>query len=114
MGNQFCNRTIKIENIEFKTVFNGLDVTPQKGFLVTMWNMDTPTPTPQMQPKLMEMETDTGNKILLRGVTIKIQGVTAFDNKDYGITLHLKNRKVEKCVLHMYDRNTYIEYSGIQ
>lgn len=110
MGDQFCNRTIKIENKEFKTMFNGLDVTPQRGFLVTMWNMDTPTPTHQMQPKLMEMEADLGNKILLRGVTLKAMGVVAFDNKDYGITLHLKNRNVVKCVLHLLDRGVDIEY----
>lgn len=110
MGDQFCNRTIKIENKEFKTMFNGLDVTPQRGFLVTMWNMDTPAPTHQMQPKLMEMEADLGNKILLRGVTLKAMGVVAFDNKDYGITLHLKNRNVVKCVLHLLDRGVDIEY----
>ena len=113
MGSQFCNRTIKIENKEFKTMFNGLDVTPKEGFLVTMWNMDTPTPTHQMQPKLMEMEADLGDKILLRGITLKAMGVVAFDNKDYGITLHLKNRNVVKCVLHLLDRGVDIEYDGL-
>ncbi len=110
MGAQFCNRTIKIENKVFKDMFNGLDVIPSKGFLVTMWNMDTPTPTHQMQPKLMEMATDTGDKIVLRGIVLKARGIVAFDNKDYGITLHLENRKVVKCVLHMYDRGIDIEY----
>ena len=110
MGSQYCNRTIKIENKEFKTMFNGLDVTPQKGFLITMWNMDLPTPMQHMQPKLMEMEADLGDKILLRGVTLKAMGVVAFDNKDYGITLHLKNRNVVKCVLHLLDRGVDIEY----
>ena len=75
-----------------------------------MWNMDTPTPTHQMQPKLMEMEADLGNKILLRGVTLKAMGVVALDNKDYGITLHLNNRNVVKCVLHLLDRGVDIEY----
>ena len=110
MGSQYCNRTIKIENKVFKEMFNGLEVTPKDGFLVTMWNMDTLTPIQQMQPKLMEMVADMGDKILLRGVTLKTNGIIAFDNKDYGMTLHLRNRNVVKCVLHMYDRGVDIEY----
>lgn len=113
MGSQFCNRLIKIENKVFKEIFDGLDVTPKEGFLVTMYNMDTATPTPQMQPKLMEMVADMGDKILLRGITLKAFGNIVYDNKDYGITLHLKNRNVVKCVLHMYDRNTDIEYDEL-
>lgn len=110
MGSQHCNRTIKIENKVFKEMFNGLEVTPKDGFLITMWNMDTLTPIQQMQPKLMEMVADMGDKILLRGVTLKTNGIIAFDNKDYGMTLHLRNRNVVKCVLHMYDRGVDIEY----
>lgn len=110
MGSQYCNRTIKIENKVFKEMFNGLEVTPKEGFLVTMWNMDTLTPIQQMQPKLMEMVADMGDKILLRGVTLKTNGIVAFDNKDYGMTLHLRNRNVVKCVLHIYDRGIDIEY----
>lgn len=113
MGSQYCNRTIKIENKVFKEMFNGLDVSPKEGFLVTMWNMDMPAPTQQMQPKLMEMVADRGNTIELRGVQLKAMGVVAFDNKDYGITLHLKNRQVVKCVLHLYDREIDIEYDGL-
>lgn len=110
MGAQYCNRTIKIENKVFKEMFNGLDVSPKQGFLVTMWNMDMPNPTPQMQPKLMEMVTNTDDKILLRGVVLKTMGIVAYDNKDYGMTLHLKNKNVVKCVLHLYDRGVDIEY----
>lgn len=110
MGAQYCNRTIKIENKVFKEMFNGLEVIPKDGFLVTMWNMDTLTPVQQMQPKLMEMVADMGDKILLRGVTLKTNGIVAFDNKDYGMTLHLRNRNVVKCVLHIYDRGVDIEY----
>ena len=110
MGAQYCNRTIKIENKVFKEMFNGLDVSPKQGFLVTMWNRDMPNPTPQMQPKLMEMVTNTDDKILLRGVVLKTMGIVAYDNKDYGMTLHLKNKNVVKCVLHLYDRGVDIEY----
>ena len=97
-------------NKVFKEMFNGLDVSPKQGFLVTMWNMDMPNPTPQMQPKLMEMVTNTDDKILLRGITLKAMGIVAYDNKDYGMTLHLKNRNIVKCILHMYDRGIDIEY----
>lgn len=113
MGSQYCSRTIKIENKVFKDMFNGLDVNPKEGFLVTMWNIDMPTPTQQMQPKLMVMVADTGDKIELRGVQLKAMGVVAYDNKDYGITLHLRNRNVVKCTLHMYDRGVDIEYDGL-
>ena len=113
MGSQYCNRTIKIENKVFKEMFNGLDVTPKEGFLVTMWNVDMPVPTQQMQPKLMVMTADTGDKIVLRGVQLQAMGVVAYDNKDYGITLHLRNRNVVKCVLHMYDRGVDIEYDEL-
>lgn len=110
MGSQYCNRTIKIENKEFKTIFKGLDITPKKGFLVMMWNMDTLTPTPHMEPKFMEMVADLGDKILLKGVTLKAMSGVVFDYKDYGITLYLKNRHAVKCVLHLFDRGVDIEY----
>lgn len=113
MGDQCCNRTIKIENKVFKDMFNGLDVTPEKGFLVTMWNMDLPTPMQHMQPKLMEMVTDTGNKILLRGIILNARGLTTLDYSNYGITLYLKNRNVVKCVLHLLDRGVNIQYDEL-
>ena len=113
MGSQYCSCTIKIENKVFKDMLNGLDVNPKEGFLVTMWNLDMPTPTQQMQPKLMVMVADTGDKIELRGVQLRAMGVVAYDNKDYGITLHLRNRNVVKCTLHMYDRGVDIEYDGL-
>ena len=113
MGDQFCNRMIKIENKDFSTMFDGLDVTPKQGFLVTMWNMDTLTPTQHMQPKVMEMVADTGDKILLRGIELKSMGRVLYDNNDYGISLYTPNRQVEKCVLHLYDRGVDIEYDEL-
>ncbi len=117
MGLQFCKRMIKIENKAFKdliednffNLFDGFNVNPEKGFLVAMWNMDLPTPIHQMEPKLMEMIADTGDKILLRGITLG----TRFDFANYGITLHLEKRNVVKCVLHMYDRGVDIEYDEL-
>lgn len=110
MGNQYCNRIIKIENKIFKDMFDGLDVSPKEGFFVTMWNTDMPTPIQHMEPKLMEMVADMGDKILLRGIVLKAMGSVVFNFNKYGITLHLKDRIVVKCVLHLYDRDVDIEY----
>ncbi len=110
MGPQFCNRMIKVENKMFKELLDGMDVIPEKGFYVTMWNTDMESLTQHMQPKLMEMKADFGDKILLHGVTLKAMGVVVYDNKDYGITLYLENRSVVKCVLHLFDRGVDIEY----
>ena len=112
MGAQHCNRKIKIEHKIFKEMFNGLDVNPKEGYLVTMWNTDMEPPTQHMQPKMMEMVYDTGDKILLQGVALKALGRVMHNDKDYGITLHLENRNVIKCVLHMYDREVDIEYDN--
>lgn len=49
----------------------------------------------------------------LRGVTLRVMGAVA-DYSDYSITLHLVNRNVVKCVLHMLDRGVDIEYLDIQ
>ena len=110
MGSQYCNRQIKIEHKIFKDMFNGLDVNPKEGYLVTMWNTDLEPPTQHMQPKMMERVYDYGDEILLQGVALKAMGRVMHNDKDYGITLHLENRCVVKCVLHMYDRDVDIEY----
>ena len=63
-------------------------------------------------PKLMQMVSDDGNSILLKGVNLKIMGIETptTNHKDYGLKLILRNRNVVKCILYMYDRNTEIEY----
>lgn len=114
MGDQFCTRAIRIENKDFDTLFRGTNVIPSQGYVVSMFNMDTPTPMPQMQPKLMEMVTDNGSQIVLKGVALRVNGNITADYRNYGITLHLLNRHVVKCVLHMFDRETDIEYDRIQ
>ena len=112
MGDQYCSRKIKIEHKIFKDMFNGLDVNLKEGYLVTMWNTDLEPPLQHMQPKMMEMVYDTGNEILLRGVVLKAMERMIHNDKDYGLTLHLENRSVVKCVLHMYDRDVDIEYDN--
>ncbi len=109
-GSQYCNRQIKIEHKIFKDMFDGLEVMPREGFLITMLNTDVEPPVQHMQPKMMEMVYNHGDEILLKGVMIKAMGYVAHNDTDYGITLYLKNRNVVKCVLHMYDRGVDIEY----
>ena len=117
LGEQFCGRAIKIENKNFSELFKGLPVTPQNGFLVTMYNMDTPnfdgTYNHMMQPKLMELVADTGNEMLLKGVALTAMGNVVMDYSDYGLTLTLENRKVVGFTLHLYDRNVDIEYTDL-
>lgn len=118
MGLQHCGRALIITNSDFRQLMNGAPVTPTEGFLVRMINTDVRDAQgnyqEMMQPKLMTLVSDTTNKIELKGVRLTMMGVNAADFSDYAITLHLINRKVAKCVLHMLDRGIDIEYLDIQ
>jgi hypothetical protein len=111
LGRQFCDRAIIVQNRQFSEVLRGLPVEPKEGFLVRLINMDINQD--QMMPKFMTMVSDTGNSILLKGVSLKVMGneFPAGDHKDYGLRLELRNRNVVKAILYMYDRNTEIEYT---
>lgn len=96
-----ANRAIKVEpNI------NGGD-----GYTVTLYNLDGNHPiwqnNIQMAPKQMKITEQSTNKIVLRGFGEDMMG-GAFS--DYGLTIHYVNDLIEKCVLHMHDRNIDIEY----
>lgn len=117
MGMQYCGRMITITHHDFRDMFKNLNVSPSEGFMVEMFNTDVNDfdgkyPT-MMQPKLMRIMSDEPNKIELRGVKLNAMGITCADFSDYSITLHLISRKVDKCVLHMLDRNIDIEYMDI-
>lgn len=118
MGIQYCGRAIVIKNTDFRQLMRGAQVSPTEGFLVRMINTDmrdlNGNYQEMMRPKLMTLVSDTTNKIELNGVALKIMGTSAVDFSDYAITLHLINRKVAKCVLHMLDRGIDIEYLDIQ
>ena len=113
-GTQYCKRAIIVQNTDFADLIKGLQTTPSEGYLVRMINMDINQD--QMQPKPMVLVADNGDSILLRGATFKFMGVPVpgVDFKDYGLELVLRNRKVIKCILYMYDRDTRIEYCDIQ
>ncbi len=111
MGMQYCGRALIIQNADFRQLMNGAPVSPSEGFIVRMINTDVSQD--MMQPKLMQLVSDTGNKMELRRVTLRVMGAVA-DYSDYSITLHLVNRNVVKFVLHMLDRGIDIEYMDLQ
>jgi hypothetical protein len=76
-----------------------------------MYNLDGNHPVwqnnVQMAPKQMKVIEQTNDKIVLRGYGHDVMG-TSF--ADYGLTIKLKDGKVENCILHMHDREVDIEY----
>lgn len=96
-----ANRAVKVEP----------NISGGEGYSVTMYNLDGNHPVwqnnVQMAPKQMKIIQQTDNKIVLRGYGQDSMG-SSFS--DYGLTIHYKNDLVEKCILHMHDRNVDIEY----
>lgn len=110
MGRQVCDRALIVQKKRFTELFNCVNVIPSEGYLVRLINMDINKD--QMMPKLMQIESDNGNSILLKGINLKIMGFESpsTNHKDYGLRLILKDRNVTKCILYMYDRNTEMEF----
>ncbi|WP_298265949.1 tetratricopeptide repeat protein [uncultured Lutibacter sp.] len=82
------------------------NITGNVGYTVTMFNTDGQYVV-QMAPKQMKIIQQTTDKIILRGY-----GYDNFGSSfaDYGLSIYYKNGIVEKCILHMHDRNIDIEY----
>ncbi len=99
--NYGCQRAIQVEN----------NITNKDGYTVTIFNLDGNHPiwqnNVQMSPKQMKIIYSSQEKIVLHGYGHDMFG-GAFAN--YGLSIHCENEKVEKCVLHMYDRSVDIEY----
>lgn len=111
-GLQECPRTIKVE----KNVngCSGYQLKSGDGYIVRMINGDTGQP--QMSAKPMRIIKSTATEAVLRGYIVSTQtpfGFQDIDMADYGLTISLKDGKVVKCVLHMYDRNVDIEYRKV-
>lgn len=114
---QICNRKIEIKrNI---SGCSGYNLQPGKGYIVTIYNMDGNHPmwknNVQMSPKPMLMVDANEHRILLQGYSVEAMtpfGYMEIDQSDYGIEIILSNDEIQKCILHMYDRNTSIEYYG--
>jgi tetratricopeptide (TPR) repeat protein len=82
------------------------NITGNAGYTVTMFNTDGQYVV-QMAPKQMKIIQQTNDKVVLRGYGYDNMG-SSF--ADYGLSIHYKNGIVEKCILHMHDRNVDIEY----
>lgn len=96
-----ANRAIKVEP----------NIYGSEGFTVTLYNLDRNHDLSQnniqMEPKQMNINYQDNEKIVLRGF-----GVDAMGNSfsDYGLTIYFNNGIVDRCILHMHDRNVDIEY----
>ncbi len=99
--NYGCNRAVKIEK----------NISNEEGYTVTIFNLDGNHPiwqnNVQMAPKKMKIIQYSNEKVVLRGYGSDIMGAS-FAN--YGLSIYFQNNKVEKCILHLHDRNVDIEY----
>lgn len=87
------------------------NISGNSGQTVTMFNLDGNHPfwqnNVQMAPKQMKVIEETENKVILRGYGQDPMGASF---ADYGLTIFYNGEEVEKCILHMHDRNIDIEY----
>ncbi len=109
MGLQHCIRTVCVEKNTHGC--SGYKLTPGIGYIVKIYNDDLGKPN--MSDKPMEIVSIEEDKVELRGFVIEAQspfGWQEIDYSVYGFTIYYCKGKVSKCVLHMYDRNIYLEY----
>ena len=109
MGLQEHTRTVHLE--KNTKGCSGYKLQPGRGFIIKIWNDEFDRPN--MSDKPMDLIKKTDDCWEFRGFHIEAQspfGWMEIDNRDYGFVVYLKNGEVDKCVLHMYDRNIYIEY----
>jgi tetratricopeptide (TPR) repeat protein len=90
-------RAIKVED----------NISGNEGYTVTMFNTDGGQNVVQMAPKQMKLIAIDNVKIQLKGYGSDAMGASF---ADYGLTIFHDNGKIEKCVLHMYDRGVDIVY----
>lgn len=109
MGLQQCLRTVSVEkNING---CSGYDIKPGDGYIVKVFNNDMGKPN--MSDKPMRVKSISKDLVVLQGYPLRAMspfGWMDVDYADYGLEVHYRNGEIEKCVLHMYDRDTYIEY----
>lgn len=110
MGPQKCLRTVTVE--KNTNGCRGYKLEPGVGYIVKLFNDDLGKPN--MSDKPMNVISKSDTKIELQGFPILAQspfGWQEVDYRDYGLTVYYRDGEVEKCVLHMFDRNVDIEYS---
>jgi len=109
MGLQECIRTVSI--VKNTDGCPGYKLAPGIGYIVKIYNDDLGKPN--MSDKPMKVVSKSADKVELRGFPIEAQspfGWQMVDYSDYGFVVYYKNGQVEKCVMHMYDRNIRLEY----
>jgi len=108
-GLQQCLRTISV-----KKNINGCSgylIKPGDGYIVKLFNNDTGQPN--MSDKPMRVKSISNDLVVLQGYPLKAMapfGWMDVDYSEYGLDVHYRNGEIEKCVLHMYERDTFIEY----
>lgn len=108
-GLQKCIRSIIV--VKNTNGCSGYKLEPYIGYIIKIFNDDMGIPN--MSDKPMKIIRKTENMVELRGFPIEAMsplGWQKVDNSNYGLVVYYKNGNVEKCILHMYERNTYIEY----
>ncbi len=110
-----ANRLIEIR--PNTTGCDGYNLSRGDGYIVTLYNLDGMHPiwrnNIQMSPKPMRIIHQDTRKIELRGYPVEARtpfGWINFSGQDYGMTVFLDRNHIEKCVLHMHDRNINIEF----
>lgn len=109
MGLQECIRTVTVE--KNTNGCKGYKLSPGIGYIVKVYNNDLGKPN--MSDKPMKVVKRTKDYVELRGYPIEAMGPFGWqevDYRDYGFFVYYMNGVVDKCVLHMYDRNIRIEY----
>ena len=111
-GIQNCIRTITVE--KNSKGCNGYRLEPGDGYIIKIFNNELGRP--QMADKPMRICRRSETSIEFRGFPILAQtpfGWQEIDLSDYGLIVYYENGIVSKCVLHMFDRNVFIEYRKI-
>lgn len=83
------------------------NISGNEGYTVTMFNTDGGQAVVQMAPKQMKLVGADNEKIQLKGYGRDAMGASF---ADYGLTIYHDDGNIEKCILHMFDRNVDIEY----
>lgn len=106
---QHCLRTVFVEkNIDG---CSGYDITPGDGYIVKLYNNDVGRPN--MSDKPMRIKSISKDLVVLQGYPVMAMspfGWTEVNYEDYGLEVHYRDGSILKCVFHMYDRDTFIEY----
>lgn len=108
-GLQDCLRTVSV--VKNTNGCPGYRLQPGIGYIVKIYNDDLGKPN--MSDKPMKVVRKTADMLELRGFPIEAQspfGWQEVDYSDYGFIVYYKNGQIDRCVLHMYDRNIRIEY----